>query len=938
MSFVIMGGRSRWHRAGAGIVVLAGVGAAFAAPAPASAAGCAIVIEATGRYDATLTERPHALPQLDFRLIGDPRFQITTRRNPRACERHAAADAGFSYSADNVDARYFHLLNEAKRIADIEGPGSQDPQGFADLHTALHQASLTIVGGEALSIAVDTFYSVLGRLMPVDVPAKLLINATKELLKAHLAGGDISGLSKAAIKEMLGLAQTIGVEDEILNLAVDAIKEGAAGLEAVLKDTFKTQSMTGTASDDDCEWLFYSFWNARTGQYRIRLQKTCGEVRAIDRASFAAPDANPGDGVAAAVGATDALGNPIQLRSVTVTGLEAVMAAGDRYAVNGVPGFAPTVTFTVAKPRRDRGFPLQVTLTDMRGATHVLRPTFTVLNVGPEVTGLDPSSVSADPDATMELAGAALTVVDDNADDQNPREITDRRIRLDGHPEGLKTQRRFDRFDTATQQSFDGASGTYTFLLTRSGGKVERPHEHETYSTSVTVQDDNGQAADDALTLEVNDVAPEIVRMRVEPQFVHSGDGKTIAISGRFEDGNGWEDIEAAFADATAAGGGKFVLDDLLRRVRQDEDFIEVEADPFAHTDAPGRHDIPVEVSDGKPNTATSTEWIHVGNLAPEIATWGYIYEANEPVNGHRHVCPNQEILVGAMVGDPEGDPVVVTATIVETGQQIELKREPGAATYTGVLIAPGAPGEYTIRFDAKETVYDEQAAPFRTSPLTVDPCGAAIEGCAAPPVPVTGEQLIYQTIERRGVTAQVAAVLKQEGARSMLEVSVLTTGRGTAFRTWVPEKLGLALSGEKRAPAGTERYYVTRESIAAGAAPAIFAAIAAHHVEDAERAAGTPGEVCHGGGAAAGHEARPGAFKDAIEQTGRAAGMALLTSAAQGEIVGLRGTFDVTCRTGQLAGAVLNIVANNEDPARGPLARGPTQTRFEVPLSFETP
>lgn len=449
---------------------------------------------------------------------------------------------------------------------------------------------------------------------------------------------------------------------------------------------------------------------------------------------------NPGDPGQLNVTATDsATGNAVNIRSATINGLVPVIKGNTEPAAAGLPGGMATFAFTVAKPRKDRTYSVTVQVITVDGATLSGRGTVTVKNVAPKITE-EVSGTDANPGALMQLQNISVKVVDDNADNNNPGEVRASSLTLGGHPDGLNTDKTFDRVDRRSKKSFDSSTGTYIFEFSRNGGKVEKPHKHKEFTTDVTVNDDNGETANAPVTLEVNDVAPTVEKVEVEPQFVHAGDDKKITITGIFQDDNGWEDIknETSYVDATAAGGEKFVLNDKLEIVKKEKDYIKFKAEPFPHIRTVGKHTIPVHVEDmgpqdgdhpDGPHSGGDDTFLNVGDEKPVINPWGYIYSLElggipDPEQKGDGLCPGQPFTAGAIVKDPENDPLIVTATIVETGVQMQLTRAEGEKTYKGVLFAPQTPGEYTLRFDAKEKPPLAQVADSKTSKLTVISCG----------------------------------------------------------------------------------------------------------------------------------------------------------------------------------------------------------------------
>ncbi len=704
------------------IILFSGISTAYAAR------GGRIVIVVKANYAATLEEPPSGLPVLVFTVKRSPYVEDITARNPQFT-RHSVRNVELTFSRDNVDARFYHILQDIRQFVQIEGPGRRQEVAIAfdDFRRMVHQAAFDQLIEEFGQIALDTGFKILGQFTgDLSVPRQLLITAFKEFITAYLKGGDIKGLQKAALNETIGLARKIGVSDELLNSFLDGVMLARSAIENWLKDLLKTQSITISGEDDKCSWHLYAFWNPRTGNCTARLTKTCGDPQAIETVAFNPGSGKPGDTKTVNITVTNIQGNAVVIKDFTLTGLEAVMEDGANYQKNGLGTGAPSVTFTVAKPRKDGVYSITGILIGARNERISVRGNFEVLNVGPKITEVSPERKSADPGESMQL-NTTITVTDDNADKNNIDEIRDRFINLTGHPLGLKTSKDFRRADTVNRTNHDPSTGTYTFILSRDGGDVDYPHEHDVYTTSIRVGDNNGVTDEKDIELEVNDVEPKAVDFKADPDHVHSGDGVPIEVKGTFIDGNGYEDIIGGFVDCKEAGGDQYFYQGqpALIILEQDEDFIKVKTPSWSHTDDEGLHTIPVELEDEK-HKANGEATLHVGNLAPYATAWGYIYGHDVGVRPEspKLLCPKDPFTVGIIVKDAEGDELQVKATIVETGQTVVLQREGANITHTGVLIAPANPGKYTIRFDAVETnTKRKKTLPPTFSPLEVDPC-----------------------------------------------------------------------------------------------------------------------------------------------------------------------------------------------------------------------
>ena len=182
-------------------------------------------------------------------------------------------------------------------------------------------------------------------------------------------------------------------------------------------------------------------------------------------------------------------------------------------------------------------------------------------------------------------------------------------------------------------------------------------------------------------------------------------------------------------------------------------------------------------------------------------------------------------------------------------------------------------------------------------------------------------DQLLYQQANKGDTTTDAGAVLRTPcptevpppcgsgQQQTLLETSLLTTGKGSDYRNWEPEKPVLQLGKEQLRPCSQAPFYVPKESATdvTMVATAIFTSIDHEYADDAERAAQTPGTSCASGAAHPPHRSRTAR---AIDQAGKAAALGLLTAQAKGEIKGLRATFDVTGREAQLNTAKLHLRA----------------------------
>jgi hypothetical protein len=158
-------------------------------------------------------------------------------------------------------------------------------------------------------------------------------------------------------------------------------------------------------------------------------------------------------------------------------------------------------------------------------------------------------------------------------------------------------------------------------------------------------------------------------------------------------------------------------------------------------------------------------------------------------------------------------------------------------------------------------------------------------------------ELTLYLPAENRDAKAEFAFVLTPlPENKTKIEVSSLVFGGGADFRRWVPQNPQLLINNAalKLLPVDTGKIYVTKPSAAVPAATFLFAAIGSQYEAAGEKAAGTPGQVCpvtgkplsEGSGSGRSDTAR------ALDKTGMAVGMGLLTSQAKGQLDGLKSVF----------------------------------------------
>ncbi len=462
--------------------------------------------------------------------------------------------------------------------------------------------------------------------------------------------------------------------------------------------------------------------------------------------------AEPGANINIPVTAMTRSGKAVTITKVTVTGAGAIAEPGARpaYSINGLNTAAASIQITVAKIRADRSYNIRV---DVEGRpVGVPGPGFTtgrqnatieVKNVAPEITSAA-FIFSVEPGESVLIDGE-ITIVDRNADTNNPNEIDRNRVRLTDHPDALKTTPRnaFNRWSSKSQTSFDPGKGEYVFKVKREG-KIDDPHAHGIFSPVIRVMDTGlpQLTTDQPVEITVENVAPEAFLRPAPRDAFHSNDSIPVGLDGTIRDGNGADDIEEIEIDARAAGGRVYRLSNgsIRKTSSDDEGFsFRINPDTFAHTRDSGTHKITARAEDGpgpngsSPNGTSFETEIKIGNDPPTVGAIGYMTGTEMVIL--KEVCPRGLITVGAQIHDREDDTVKVTATILPGGMPEEMNFNPGSSTYTLVILAPDKPGKYAIRFDVVETATNEKKKAARSIELTVKPCGLEEEHPqAAPP------------------------------------------------------------------------------------------------------------------------------------------------------------------------------------------------------------
>lgn len=456
----------------------------------------------------------------------------------------------------------------------------------------------------------------------------------------------------------------------------------------------------------------------------------------IKTITVTAPSAPPGAVVNATVSATTFSGKRVNITTLVVNGVDAIGSL-----TNVGAGAPAPFTFKIAQTRRQGPFALNVRVTGTpvvaAGAptpppsTATTFFSYDVMNVAPVIESA-PAGPSAEPGDALVVDGE-ITLVDQNADDNNVDEVMAMLVGFGGHPAGLETLpgEAFKSFSTATRLSHDPATGRYVFKVSRSA-TARSPHMHGVFQTTVRARDRRGAEGASPIDFTVKNVQPEASMTIAPGKFFHSGDNKPVTLTGYVRDANGANDIETISIDAQDAGGGLYTKANgglaLVKTGDGSGHTFKTKPESFKHTDVENQHKIiSLATDNGAPETgapATTTDFsglIFVGNETPTMTAYGYVQNAG--FGESKRVCPGELLFIGADSKDAEDDKLKVIATIMPGGAKTQLFQDYSGATYLGAIAAPQAPGQYTIRFEATETDTLKKKFIIKTIELTVDPC-----------------------------------------------------------------------------------------------------------------------------------------------------------------------------------------------------------------------
>ena len=666
-------------------------------------AQCNVILVGTGTYKLEVkTGGP--VPVVDFKKASGPIWQFNRRGSPAQCDKRPDLSTVALTKSRNASDLLYHVANELRAAATVEWASSQRPtidypyRDFVTLADAVREDAL-VMGLRAIvaQIASDL---ILKHAKPFDVlkdkgaqwvaetAATLMLQAYVEgkdpgLIIDGLLGRMVDYLKKQAgtlVDQQAGNAIVAGAVKQLLNLI-------AKDLKALLVEKFPSEQWVRveTGGEEECSHALHISWDLKGGQYRAVFTAKCGKQQPDWVASVVvtAPSVKPGEAGTVTVQALNQLGVAFPLSNATINGLAAVMPDGSAEPKAAVAGRTATFNYTAAKPRRDGTYALVINVvTDNSTGLLTGNENVTVMveNVPPTIESVTPGDASAEPGQQLQLNGARVLVVDDNADARNAGEVSVGSLKL-AHPAGLKTTPLFDRADNPARVSFDAGSGAYVFQFSRSG-LVEDPHVHGVWPAAITMSDVDGQVATSSVNLEVIDVKPVIDRITASPRFVHVMDGQVISVTARFSDKNGIDDLVAYSIDASKAGGAVYTPGNGLTETGRGASYVEVRVTtPFGHPDVEGRYPVDGLANDEK-NNVTSSDFINVGNIAPTISGTGYIYGGDGvPVtdkaivkDAPSNLCPNDPFRVGLILSDVEGDTLTATVTIVETGQTFDLR------------------------------------------------------------------------------------------------------------------------------------------------------------------------------------------------------------------------------------------------------------------------
>lgn len=355
----------------------------------------------------------------------------------------------------------------------------------------------------------------------------------------------------------------------------------------------------------------------------------------------------------------------------------------------------------------------------------------TVLNCDPEPGGGAAPMASAPPGGDLKFT---VTWADDNHDGApGCDELPAGNVKFQAQPAGLDTA---PALPGLTWKGVSSNPPERTFES--DGAKVDNPHRDDVFQGSITTTDDLPAPPTGAIgaTIEVENVAPEVLTVIAKPAALHPNEKVTLVVSVTASDDNYGIDIDRVDVDLRgplgstldkATGAGSAV----------DRSWTGARSESITAPGEPEFVEIPVTAIDDDNARGMGKGVVRIKNVKPVVSGVGFVWDESgqigTPDEGIIRAC--EELRVAAIATDLNEDDLEIEVELTQDGHPpvvVKLARGDGNV-FVATIKAP-CQGTWTLSYTAVEI--HPQDKPDRqtlksdpkTLTLTVHP---ALDPCA---------------------------------------------------------------------------------------------------------------------------------------------------------------------------------------------------------------
>jgi large repetitive protein len=525
-----------------------------------------------------------------------------------------------------------------------------------------------------------------------------------------------------------------------------------------------TKYLISVACSDGTSEITRSFYYSVTNPAPVAVNDTNtasedGPAVSANVISVNDHDGNNDSDPLALVSAKDSAGNPLALNT------NVMLPSGAHLTVNsdGSYTYNPGTVFNGLKPTETTTETFTYTIADGQGGTSTATVTITINGVNDAPVIIDPANPGspANPTPATDPLNIIPDVVTNDGTPLTPIKVADFVRDPDGEPLAYA----LDPATTPAWLVIDPATGVITGTPPADVSQLSNTGTPGVYLLTISATDPNGASATTTVTLTIGNVLPVAV---VDTNAV-SEDGPAITGSVLTNDHDGAPDSDVLSVVSasqngtlvlmntplTLAGGGVLMLND-----DGNYSFDPGTAYNGLKVGETATEIVSYTISDGNGGTATATLILTINgvNDAPVVidpANPGTPSNPN-PAADPLHVIPPVSttdgatpapIDVGAIIKDPDGDPLVFTATGLPRGMSIDPA--------TGIISG-------TLPHDASVS------GPYTVVVTGTDPSGAA-----------TSTEVVYQVVNLIPVAEYDTGTVSEDGPA--VSGSVLTNDHDTA-------------------------------------------------------------------------------------------------------------------------------------------------------------